>query len=61
MEYTSTLEILEGFSNALSRCSEHRVGAWVILYPLVKVRGSLELLIVSSTPWQGSLFTLSQL
>ena len=37
MDYTSTLETLEGFRMTLSRCSEHRVRAWAILYSLVKV------------------------
>ena len=37
MDYTSTLETLESFWMALSRCSVHRVGAWAILYPLVMV------------------------
>ena len=37
MDYTSTLETLESFWIALSRCSVHRVGARVILYPLVMV------------------------
>ena len=37
MDYTSTLETLEIFWMALSICSAHRVGALVILYPLVKV------------------------
>ena len=38
MDYTSTLETLEGLSNALARYSAHHVGAWEILYALVKVR-----------------------
>ena len=38
MDYTSTLETLEGFSNALARHCAHQVGDWAILYPLVKVR-----------------------
>ena len=51
MDYTSTLEGLEGFWNALTRCSKNRVGSWAILYPLVKVRGSLELLkVVNKAP-----------
>ena len=37
MDYTSTLETLESFWTALSRCSEHRVGVWAIVYPLVTV------------------------
>ena len=46
MEYTSTLETLEGFSSALAWHYKHEVGAWAILYPLAKVRESLELLMV---------------
>ena len=46
MEYTSTLETLEGFLSALARHYKHQVGVWVILYPLAKVRESQELLIV---------------
>ena len=42
MDYRSTLEGLEGIWNALSGCSEHRIGALVILYPLVNDRGSWE-------------------
>ena len=38
MDYTSTLETLEGLSNALARHSAHHVRAWEILYALVKVR-----------------------
>ena len=42
-----TLETLEGFSNALARHSALQVQACrVILYPLVKVRESQELLMV---------------
>ena len=46
MDYKSTLEGLEGFSNALTRFSELQVGFEAIFYPLVKVRGSWELLMV---------------
>ena len=46
MDYRSTLEGLEGFRNASAGCSKHRVRAWAILYHLVKVRGSWELLMV---------------
>ena len=45
MDYRSSLETLEDLSNALARHYAHQVGAWAILYPLVKVRGSQELLI----------------
>ena len=40
MDYTSTLDILEAYSNVLARSSKHQVGACAILYPLVEVRGS---------------------
>ena len=46
MDYTSTLESLESLSNALVRHSAHLVGAWEILYGLVKVRESQKLLMV---------------
>ena len=46
MEYISTPEAIEGFWNAFAGCSEHQVGAWNILYTLVKVRRSWELLMV---------------
>ena len=46
MDYTSTLETLEGFSNALARHYTHQVGAWAIFYPSAKVRESHELLMV---------------
>ena len=46
MEYTSTLETLEGFLSALARYYTHQVGAWAILYPLAKVSESHELLMV---------------
>ena len=57
IEYMSNLETLEGFSNALARCSKHRIGAWGILYPLVK----LLVLGIARGSQQGALFTLSQL
>ena len=44
MDYTSTLETLELFSNALARHCTHQVSAWATLYPVVKVRESQELL-----------------
>ena len=37
MDYTSTLETLEGLWMTLSWCFAHRVKAWAILYPFVKV------------------------
>ena len=46
MDYTSTLETLEGLLNTLARRSAHHAGACVILYALVKVRESLKLLMV---------------
>ena len=46
MDEKSTLQGLEGFWNASDGCSEYRVGAWAILYPLVKVGGSWDLLMV---------------
>ena len=51
MDYTSTLGTLEGLLNALARdCAQH-VGAWEILYALVKVGESQELLmVVNKTP-----------
>ena len=46
MEYTTNLESLKGFFNALGRRSEHRLGTWEILYAFVKVRESQKLLMV---------------
>ena len=46
MDYMSTLEILEGLSNAIARHCAHHVGALEILYPLFKVRQSQRLLMV---------------
>ena len=46
MDYTSTLETLEGLLNALARRCAHHSGACEILYPLVKVRESQKLLLV---------------
>ena len=57
MDYTSTLETLESFWMALSRCSEHRVGAWAILYPLVNVSCPG----IDHGSQQGALFTLNQI
>ena len=55
MDYTSTLGTLEGLSKALARHSAHYVGAWEILYALVKVRESQKLLmVVNKAP--GSLY-----
>ena len=55
MDYTSTLETLEGLSNALARHPAHHVGAWEILYAFVKVRESQKLLmVVNKAP--GSLY-----
>ena len=38
MDYASTVETLENLSNALARSCAHHVGAWEILYAMVKVR-----------------------
>ena len=46
MDYASTLEGLEGFSNDLVWSSKNQVGARAIFYPFVKVRVSPELLMV---------------
>ena len=46
MDYTSTLETLEGISNALARHFAHHLGAWKILHALVKVSKSKKLVIV---------------
>ena len=55
MDYTSTLETLEGLSNALARHFTHHVGAWEILHALVKVRESQKLpMVVNKVP--GSLY-----
>ena len=57
MHYTSALETLESFWLALSRCSEHRVGAWAIFSPLLR----LVVLGITHGSQEGALFTLSQL
>ena len=46
MDYARTLETLESLSNALARHCAHHVGAFEMLYILVKVRESQKLLIV---------------
>ena len=46
MDYMSTLETLEGLSNTLARHSTHHVGAFEMIYALVKVRESLKLLML---------------
>ena len=46
MDYASTLETLESLLNALARHCAHHVGAFKMLYILVKVRESQKLLIV---------------
>ena len=46
MDYTSTLETLEGLSNALARHCAHHVRAWKILYGIVKVKEYQKLLMV---------------
>ena len=55
MDYTSTLETLEGLPNALARHSTLHFGAWEILSALVKVTESQKLLmVVNEAP--GSLY-----
>ena len=55
MNYTSTLETLEGLSNALARHFAQHVGAWEIIHALVKVREFQQLLmVVNKVP--GSLY-----
>ena len=46
MDYTSTLETLEGLSNAFARHSAHHAGACKILYLFVKFIESQKLLMV---------------
>ena len=46
MDYTSTLETLEGLSNDLARHCAHHIAAWEILYGLGKVMESQKLLMV---------------
>ena len=46
MDYTSTLETLEGFSNALSGRCTHDVLALAILHALAKLRESQKWIIV---------------
>ena len=55
MDYTSTLETLEGLSNAFARHCAHHAGAGEILYLLVKVIEPHKLLmVVDKAP--GSLY-----
>ena len=46
MDYASTLESLEGLSNALARHCAHHVRAWEFLYAMVKFRQYQKLLMV---------------
>ena len=46
MDSTSTLETRQGLSNDLARHCAHHIGAWEILYGLVKVIESQKLLMV---------------
>ena len=46
MEYTTNLESLKGFLNALRRRCAHRIRAWKIVYVMVKVRKYQKLLMV---------------
>ena len=55
MDYTSTLETLEGLSNDLARHCAHHIAAWEILYGLGKVMGVPE---IAHGSEQGALFTL---
>ena len=55
MDYKSTLETLEGLSNAFARHCAHNVGASEILYTLVKFKKSQTLLIVVNKA-TGSLY-----
>ena len=58
MDYTITLETLEGLLNALATHIAHHVGAWKILYVLVKVREYQKfLMVVNKAP--GSLYFYS--
>ena len=55
MDYTSTLETLEGLSNSFARHCAHHTGACEILLLLVKVIESQKLLIVVNKA-PGSLY-----
>ena len=55
MDYMSTQETLEGFSNALARHCTQQVVAWEILYALVNVKKSQKLLMVVNRA-SGSLY-----
>ena len=57
MDYTSTLEGLKGLWYTFTRCSEHQIRSWAILYPLVKDT----VLRIAHCSEQDTLFTLSQL
>ena len=46
IDYTSTLETLEGLPNALARHCACHVGAWEILHAFIKVRESQKLYMV---------------
>ena len=46
MDYTSTLETLDGLSNDLARQCAHYIGGWEILYGVVNVIESQKLLMV---------------
>ena len=46
MDYTSTLDTLEGLLNALARHCAHHVRAGEIIYALAKVRESQKLLMI---------------
>ena len=55
MDYTSTIDTLEGLSNPLTTHCAHHAWALDILYPFVKVRESQKLLMVVNTA-PGSLY-----
>ena len=46
MDYTSTLETLEGLSNDFARHCAHHIGDWEFIYGLVKGIESQKLLMV---------------
>ena len=61
MDDTSALETLGSFWMALSWYSNHQVGAWAILYPLIKVSSQLLSMGIAHGIQQVALLTLSQL
>ena len=55
MDYTSTLETLEGLSNALARNCAHHVGVLQMIYTIVEVREAQKLLMLVNKA-HGSLY-----